>query len=107
MGLENGHDNRWNREHEREGRRLGFGKWCGQKMAVIIDGTVNMNVKDADLVLVSGGQKMAVMIDGTVNMNMKDADLVLVSGGQKMAVIIDGTVNMNVKDSGLVPVSGG
>jgi len=50
---------------------------------------------------------MAVIIDGTVNMNVKDADLVPVSGGQKMAVIIDGTVNMNVKDAGLVPVSGG
>merc|ERR1712007_84308 len=63
----------------------------GQKMA-LTDGTVNMNVKNADLVPVSGGQKMAVT-DGTVNMNVKDADLV--SGGQKMAVI-DGTMKMNV-----------
>merc|ERR1712206_51194 len=75
----------------------------GQKMAVI-DGTVNMNVKDADLVLVSGVQKMAA-IDGTVNMNVKDADLVLVSGGQKIAAI-DGTVNMNVQDAESVLVSG-
>merc|ERR1712007_217760 len=67
---------------------------CGGQKKAVIDGTVNMNVKDADLVLVSGGQKMAV-IDGTVNMNVKDADLVLGSGGQKMAVM-DGTVNINV-----------
>merc|ERR1712046_191391 len=64
----------------------------------VIDGTVKMSVKDADLV--SGGQKMAV-IDGTVKMNVKDADLVLVRGGQKMAVI-DGTVNMNKQDKDLV-----
>merc|ERR1712007_218794 len=63
-----------------------------------------MNMNDADLVLVSGGQKMAV-IDGTVNMNVKDADLVLVSGGQKIAAI-DGTVKMNVQAAESVLVSG-
>jgi len=50
-------------------------------MAVMIDGSVHMNVLDADLVLVSGGQKMAVS-DGTVKMNVQR---------QKTAVIIDGS----------------
>merc|ERR1711970_1551648 len=76
----------------------------GQKIAVI-DGTVNMNVKDADLVLAGGGQNIVVTTDGNVNMNALDVDLVLVSGGQKMAMI-DGTVKMNVQAAESVLVSG-
>merc|ERR1712007_301432 len=83
---------------------MGFLVRGGQKMAVI-DGTVKMNVKDADLVLAGGGQKIVVTTDGNVNMNALDVDLVLVSGGQKMAVI-DGTVKMNVQAAELVLVSG-
>jgi len=72
----------------------------------VIDGTVNMNEQDEDLVLVSGGQKIVVMIDGNVNMNVLDADLVLVSGGQKMTMT-DGTVKVNEQDEDFVLVRGG
>merc|ERR1712007_56291 len=73
---ENGRD-RWNREYEREGRRFGSRKWRSENGRDRWNR--DMNVKDVDLVLVSGGQKMAA-IDGTVNMNVKDAELVLISG---------------------------
>jgi len=66
----------------------------------VIDGTVKVNERDKDLVLVRGGlvrggQQIVVMVDGKVNVNVLDADLVLESGGQNMAVI-DGTVKMNM-----------
>jgi len=72
----------------------------------VIDGTVNMNEQDEDLVLVSGGRKIVVMINGNVIMNVLDADLVSVSGGQRMAMI-DGTVRVNEQDEDFVLARGG